>query len=246
MKIVHISDTHGFHEKMEIPECDILIHSGDAGERAMTLSEFNLFLIWLDTQPARKKIYVAGNHDHVMSRKWMIYLKQNDPINGLIGWQMYEDARKLLENYPNVKYLEDKDYVFEGVKFYGSPYSPTFHPDRWCFNANRGSVIASIWGKIPSDVDVLITHTPPYGILDYVQEITKEEPDNHRGCEDLMKVVKKRLFKLKLHAFGHIHENYGYLNIPISNKRRGFFSNGAVLIHTTKDSLITKPLIINI
>lgn len=246
MTICHISDTHGSHEKIQVPICDVLIHSGDAGERALTLNEFNAFLIWFDAQPAVKKIYVAGNHDHVMSKSWMNHLAENDPVAGLIGKQQYQDARKLLEQYPNIKYLENKDYVYQGIKFYGSPYSPTFHPDRWCFNANRGETLAGIWGKIPSDVDVLITHTPPFGVLDYVETLSEEETSHNRGCEDLMAVIKKRLFKLKLHAYGHIHQNYGYVNVPISRSRRGFFSNGAVLTHNTKNALITKPMIINI
>ena len=64
MKIVHISDSHGakYHTKLEIPECDVLIHSGDIGGRTSP-TEVQEFLAWFEKQPAKKRIFVAGNHD---------------------------------------------------------------------------------------------------------------------------------------------------------------------------------------
>ena len=59
MKIVHISDTHGskYHNKLEIPECDVLIHSGDVGGRT-NLFELQSFIIWFLEQSATIKIFV--------------------------------------------------------------------------------------------------------------------------------------------------------------------------------------------
>ncbi len=71
----------------------------------------------------------------------------------------------------------------------------------WAFNRNRGKEIRKHWKLIPSDIDVLITHSPPYGILD----TTKAEI--HDGCEDLLKAVKQS--QPKYHPVGHIHEAYG-------------------------------------
>jgi hypothetical protein len=42
-----------------------------------------------------------------------------------------------------------------------------------------------VWDKIPADTDVLITHGPPYGILDLTYD------DEKVGCEELMKVILK-------------------------------------------------------
>jgi Icc-related predicted phosphoesterase len=67
---------------------------------------------------------------------------------------------------------------------------------------DRGREIKAIWDKIPLDTDILITHGPPSGILDFV------DPKNSPGCEDLTLKLKE-LKKLKLHVFGHIHESYG-------------------------------------
>lgn len=245
LKIVHISDTHGvrFHQNLVIPPCDVLIHSGDFGYWKTGLLELTEFLIWFEKQPAKKKIFIAGNHDVVMDRKWAD--GRSDSIAQMIARQQCRDANILVQNY-DVVYLNNTDYVYEGVKFWGSPYSPTFSHD-WAFNADKGEEINKHWSKIPSDVDVLITHTPVYGYLDTVTDkyMKEGETDYHKGCKDLLGVIKKRLLKLKLHCSGHIHDEYGVVLEHVSNSRRVLFSNGAII---TNDAiqLVTKPLIIEI
>lgn len=248
MRVCHISDTHGpkWHTRLEIPECDVLIHSGDIGGRT-TLLELTEFLIWFEKQPAKKKIWVAGNHDLVLDKKWASNIeKTNGTVMGMLAKQYHEDAVNLIKNY-DVIYLNAKDYVYEGVKFWGSPVSPSFHREHWVFNMDRGAEIKKEWSKIPNDVNVLITHTPPHGILDKIQEKYKQtvDEDIHRGCEDLMGVIKKRLHALKLHCFGHIHENTGFIQAPVSRTRLVWFSNGAVM-NNAGDLLYPKPIIINI
>jgi len=245
MKIVHISDSHGLHEKLEIPKCDVLIHSGDLGGRT-TLKELMSFLVWFEKQPATKKIFIAGNHDICLDKN---EAKKEKDKGNIYSWSRildeYKSAIDIIDNY-DVKYLCNTDYVYEGVKFYGSPYSPSFHRECWAFNADRGEEIRNIWGRIPTDTNVLITHTPVYGIHDDVKEYKQEnEMDAHVGCKDLLEIIKKRLHKLKLCCFGHIHDNYGVTLNNVSNTRRVLFSNGAVLTNRY-DVLVTKPLIITI
>jgi Icc-related predicted phosphoesterase len=69
------------------------------------------------------------------------------------------------------------------------------------FNLDRGAPIKEKWDLIPSNglVDVLVTHGPPYGILDVTYENLTV------GCEELAIAVKDRI-KPRLHVFGHIHE----------------------------------------
>lgn len=227
MTICHISDTHGLHDKIVVPECDVVIHTGDIGGYTNTYDLIN-FLIWFEKLPARKKIFIGGNHDIILDKNHS-HKSNIDFLQRMILGQHHKEALSIIENY-DVKYLCDKDYVFEGVKFYGSPYSPSFHRDFWVFNADRGNEINKIWSKIPSDVNILLTHTPPYNILDDVREQKKEnELNSHVGCKDLLNVIKKRLHSLSLHAFGHIHENTGVQRLYISNKRHCLFSNGAVV-----------------
>lgn len=247
MNIVHISDTHGakFHTRLMIPECDVLIHSGDIGGRTSVL-ELEEFLRWFSRQPAKKKIWVAGNHDLCMDKEWAN--RDGDPINRAIRQQIYANAQAVMKQYPDIIYLYDTDYVYSGFKFYGSPITPSFHRQHWAFNADRGEEIKKYWARIPNDVDVLITHGPPYGVLDLIPESFKATPDEdvHRGCEDLRDVIKKRLLNLKLHCFGHIHDGpTGIIRVPVSNTRTVTFSNGAVL-DNQYNFVLPNPFIITI
>jgi Icc-related predicted phosphoesterase len=179
-KILFLADTHGFHDTIELPEADILVHCGDATGRGR-LAEVKNFLDWLEKQPYKEKIFIAGNHD-------FLFEKDRGVARGLV-----EDR--------NFTYLEDDEYwVDPGLKIYGAPWQPWFHD--WAFNLSRGDEIAAKWRKIPEDTDILVTHGPPKGILDLTL-YTKERV----GCEELLKRVKE--VKPKIHAFGHIHEAYG-------------------------------------
>lgn len=248
MQIVHISDTHTKQgrENLIIPPCDVLAFSGDMGGRT-SLEEFKDFLEWMEAQPAELKILVGGNHDYILSKEPGARCLAEGNVFGQLRYaEEYRGARALLET-SSVKYLENKEYVWKGVKFYGSPYSPSFHRDHWVFNADRGDQIRQQWAKIPSDVNVLITHTPVYGMLDEIPENYKRwaDEDVHVGCEDLLNVIRKRLFQLKLHMSGHIHSQYGCILAPISKTRNVLFSNGAVLTNDYTQ-LVTNPLVITI
>ena len=89
--------------------------------------------------------------------------------------------------------------VIDGVKFYGTPVQKIFC--NWAFNRHE-SKLAEHWAAIPDDIDVLITHSPPYSILDNVPWSGNE------GSPSLYKEVVERI-KPKIHCFGHIHEGYG-------------------------------------
>lgn len=245
MRIVHISDTHNKHNDIQVPECDVVIFSGDIGGRTHPKELVN-FLIWFEKLPAKVKIIIAGNHDICLDRKWVDKQKQVGSIEGLLATQHYYDCKVLIESY-KVKYLCETDYVYEGVKFFGSPYSPSFHKDYWVFNADRGEEIKKKWDKIPKDTDVLITHSPAFGVLDEVSLANRTDwhVDGHVGCEDLMNAIKSRLTSLKLHCSGHIHSNYGIVLKKVSNTRNVIFSNGAV-VDNSYSVLVNKPLIIEI
>jgi Icc-related predicted phosphoesterase len=182
MRIVAISDTHTFEHQIVVPDGDVLIHSVDSTITG-TPEEVMAFGLWLDSQPHKHKIFVAGNHD---------WLFERDP----------EQARYLIQ-FDGVHYLQDSSIEIDGIKFYGSPWQPRFGD--WAFNVDRGEAIKQKWDQIPK-CDVLITHGPPWGALDYVQ-IGQE----HLGCEELLKAVGR--VRPKLHIFGHIHGGYGKATI---------------------------------
>lgn len=56
----------------------------------------------------------------------------------------------------------------------------------------------------PAGLDILITHGPPYGVLDVTPR------GDLAGCEELRKKVDEVL--PRVHIFGHIHHGYGILD----------------------------------
>jgi len=156
MKIVAISDTHGRHSELNLPDGDILVHAGDICAGRGSLNEIAAFNKWLGTLSYSHIICIAGNHDFPMVH-------------------YYDKAHELMSN---CNYLKDEETVINGVKFYGSPWQPFFYD--WAFNLQRGEEIAAKWAMIPDDVDVLITHGPPKGYGDETLH------DGTVGCYDLL------------------------------------------------------------
>ncbi|WIA43846.1 hypothetical protein OEZ86_010261 [Tetradesmus obliquus] len=60
--IVCVSDTHCRPLQGQLPHGDILLHAGDFSNTG-TLAEVQAFLHWLQQQPHRLKVVIAGNHD---------------------------------------------------------------------------------------------------------------------------------------------------------------------------------------
>lgn len=182
-RIVCISDTHNFHRSLHVPAGDMLIHCGDATVNG-TEEEIGDFADWFRQQPHEHKIFVAGNHD---------WLFERNPATAcsLLGRE--------------VIYLQDSMTEVLGLKIYGSPWQPRFFD--WAFNLSRGEEMAARWELIPPDIDILITHGPPNGILDSVPRGPLAE---NAGCEELAARLRNmRKGRLRLHVFGHIHEGYG-------------------------------------
>jgi Icc-related predicted phosphoesterase len=180
LRIVCISDTHGQHAKLQLPEGDILVHAGDFmtyGDSPKEVTDFNQ---WLGQQTHRYKVVIAGNHDWIFERH---------PAA----------AQELLTN---AIYLENAGMEIDGLRFWGSPVQPAFN--NWAFNINRGAAIRRYWKMIPEGTDILVTHGPPFGILDQSHSLTP-----HLGCEELAKAVVK--IKPRLHIFGHIHGGHGQM-----------------------------------
>jgi Icc-related predicted phosphoesterase len=181
-----ISDTHNQHNKINLPEADLLIVAGDITGRGYQ-HEVIGFDKWLGENKHKYKeiVLIAGNHDFIFDKK-------DEDSHG----------KKYITN---AVYLENSSYEFEGFKIWGSPQQPYFY--NWAFNEFRGKDIKRYWDMVPKDTQILITHGPPYGIMDEPREVFGGETA-HVGCEDLTETIKS-LKDLKLHVFGHIHEGYG-------------------------------------
>jgi Icc-related predicted phosphoesterase len=66
------------------------------------------------------------------------------------------------------------------------------------FGLSRAEDRTRLYSQIPPDTRILLTHTPPFGVLD-------GEP--HAGCPELRAAVIR--LRPRLHVFGHIHDGYG-------------------------------------
>lgn len=181
MRLLLLSDTHNRHPSLtDLPEADAVLHAGDVSGRG-TLPEIGAFLTWFGALPYRHKVFIAGNHDFAFERQAAV-------------------AEALVP--PGVTYLRDQAVSLDGLTVWGAPWQPWFMD--WAFNLERGPALEAAWARIPDDVDVLLTHGPPHGILDQ----TSARPPERVGCADLRRRIAS-LSRLRLHAFGHIHEAYG-------------------------------------
>lgn len=198
LKIVVISDTHNSHNSLTIPECDILIHAGDESYRG-TECEIRNFAKWFDKQNAKHLVWIPGNHS--------LGFEANYPLS--LDWIKSESSRT------NV--LLNSNVIVEGIRIHGSPVTPWFHD--WSYNVIRGLAIKKYWDMIPVDTSIVVTHGPPFGILDKLSR-----NGANVGCKDLMDAMLR--VKPKVHCFGHIHEGYGrqqfgdtlYLNASIMDE----------------------------
>jgi len=203
VRFVCISDTHGKHRNITMPNGDVLLHAGDITNIGEP-EQFEDFIEWLEELPHREKVVIAGNHDLTIDtiyyneeknwRRWTA--GRNGPMDAV-------RARKALCETPKNRftYLEDNSVtVTGGYKIYGSPSQPEFY--NWAFNLSRGEACASKWEQIPNDTDILMTHGPPIGHGDVCSD------GQRAGCVDLLATVADRVKPL-FHVFGHIHEGYG-------------------------------------
>lgn len=196
MKILHLSDSHNTNYDLNhIKNIDILIHTGDfsSGEQS-----FYNFLEYISNFKCLHKIIVAGNHDK------FIYKNQSEI--------------KFICNQYGIIYLQDEAITIQNIKFFGTPWTLPFGKSAF---SKEEEELEEIFNNIPKDTNILLSHTPPYNILDLSNKNLK------LGSISLFDKLKY-LRELEFHLFGHIHEQNGIL-----------FENGVFYINS---SLNTTPI----
>jgi len=204
MKATAFGDTHMLFPE-EVGAANFGFYTGDyeSGYNKPEESEFIAFafIAWYRKQPFRRKLLVPGNHDLMF---W------NDPVG----------FRALCQT--NGIYLLDNEIVeMDGLRIFGSPYYYTHK-----HNSNPRNVFPE-----PGSFDILLTHVPPFGIMDFAQG--KME---NIGSQPLREYVQAN--KPKLHLFGHCHESYNTLCRP--------FMNVALRSKNNKKLLATQPVTLDI
>jgi Icc-related predicted phosphoesterase len=175
LRLVLISDTHQLHREIDVPHGDILIHAGDFTMFSESMEAVADFNDWLGELP-HQSVLVPGNHE---------FFLESDP-----------SERSLLSN---AIVLINEGVEIEGLRLWGTPVTPLYGG---AFGLSSAGDRKRLYAQIPQDIDVLISHGPPYGLLD-----TAPVSGLHEGCRELLDAVTR--IRPKLHVFGHIHGAYG-------------------------------------
>jgi predicted phosphohydrolase len=190
IRIVCISDTHELHRELDVPPGDMLIHAGDFTFFSKRKSQVRDFDDWLGSLPHRHKIVTPGNHE---------FLLEAEP-----------EMRRAITN---AVLLIDAGITVAGLKIWGSPVTPLYGG---AFGMSNPADRRRHWRKIPDSTDILVTHGPPYGVLDTAPGSTL-----HEGCPELLEAVIR--IEPRLHVFGHVHGAYGILRSQLT-----VFANAAL------------------
>ena len=209
MKVTALSDAHAMVKDLIIPSTDVLVYAGDWSNGG-SMSETARFIYWMTQQPAKYKIAVAGNHD--------MFCEQSPNL-----------ARKMFEE-SGIIYLEDQEVTIEGKRFYGTPWFVKFH--HWAFGRTE-EWLAETFKLIPFNLDFLICHTPPKGILDQCGSI-------HIGSQSLFDrlefITPKRVI------FGHKHKK-GKAVAKLGGKEIEFYN---VSVTDEDYNIVEEPTVIEV
>ncbi|KAH8117215.1 Metallo-dependent phosphatase-like protein [Phellopilus nigrolimitatus] len=202
-RFVCISDSHS-STYYSVPPGDVLIHAGDLSSWG-TYKYLRKTVDWLTEMPHGHKIIIAGNHDLSLDLNWR-RTEEND--TGLDTEEVDASLELMRSDYvrdAGIIYLDHQQTEISTPhgtrwKVYGSPAAPFYVPGAFQY-ASREEANAE-WSQIPLDVEILLTHTPPFGILDTTRR------GKNAGCADLSARIDA-LECCRLHVFGHIHEAHG-------------------------------------
>jgi predicted phosphodiesterase len=183
--VVCISDTH--NTKPSLPHGDILLHAGDLSQYGL-FDEIQAQLDWVNAQPHRHKIVIAGNHDLILDE---VFVKSHpDRELDKVGKSRC-DLR-----WGSVEYLQNAsvEVVCNGriLNIFGSPTRPKCGNFAFQYNPDEDD-----WtNTIPDGTNILLTHGPPAVHF-----------DEGKGCEHLLKEIWRA--RPDLLVFGHIHDGRG-------------------------------------
>lgn len=208
LTVVCISDTH--NTQPIVPEGDLLLHAGDLTEWG-TFDELQAQLNWLNAQPHRHKVIIAGNHDLLLDEAFL--RKHQDRFGHYLNGKIAADL-----DWGSVIYLRDEAVTLHfpvdsgnspprRLEIYGCPTTPLYGTS--AFQQPRDE---DIWSNtVPKDTDILLTHGPPWRHLD---------GGLHSGCTYLAREVAR--VRPRLVVFGHIHVGHGREDVVLHSVRAAY------------------------
>jgi Icc-related predicted phosphoesterase len=213
-KLTCVSDLHG-HLPLNLKGGDILIIGGDIcsdGNEFVQSNWVNFKLSrWLKEQKKKFKHIVAvwGNHDFVGEHEYLLN-KSDLPCH----------------------FLNNSVVEIEGLKIYGNPYSLPY--GRWAFMLPDNK-LRSMYESVSGEVDIIVSHGPPYGFKDLAARYFNTEDDTkwvdgeHTGSKSLTEFIMRK--HPKLVVCGHIHEAYGQVKMP----------NDTLVVNASQMTLYYRP-----
>ncbi|MCJ1483803.1 hypothetical protein MMC06_003971, partial [Schaereria dolodes] len=188
-----ISDTHGMDftsTDKPLQRADVAIHCGDLTDGSK-LEEFRTAIQLLKDINAPLKLAIA---------------EATPPLDPKLVAKEYGaqgEARQLFEEARDagIMFLDEGTHhiTLENealLTVYASPYTPALGAWGFQYRPEQGHSFS-----IDEGVDVVVTHGPPKGIMDYTYGRERA------GCPDLFAAVARA--RPRVHCFGHIHEGWG-------------------------------------
>lgn len=182
--VVMTSDIHTSGMDSIVPKgAAIVVIAGDLMGAGMDSDEAGMaylekeFFPWCRENGDKQIVVTAGNHDKFLFRRWA----QGRPID----WPQ------------NVHYLIDDSETIGGIKFYGTPWCPNDREGRFECSERK---LKQLFEKMPDDVDILVSHTPPYIPGNGIDA-------NEDGCHEGSKELTEAILRKRPHfvVCGHVH-----------------------------------------
>lgn len=217
LRIACISDTHVHHRDVDVPECDILIHTGDVTNcgRISVLKDFDDWLGELiENNTTKIVLFVPGNHDISLHTEFC-----EDH-----WWRYFKEKREPYK-LKNCTVLRDKSFEYEGLRVYGMPWCKKHNG--WAFMSEK---LKEKCDRIPNGTDILLTHNPPAG-----------KRDCGYGIGELVNRIKQ--INPLVNVFGHVHSGYGidkqsnkttYINASMAGKGSAKICNAPIVFDLIK------------
>ncbi|KAF3016573.1 hypothetical protein E8E15_001114 [Penicillium rubens] len=205
------SDTHGLDTPPEFvsrEDADVAIHCGDLTTESK-LDEFKASIRFLRAVNAPLKLVIAGNHDFTMDipvfQRKVAEAQPLDPQLVQKFYGRYEEARDLFgkeKDATGITFLDEGIHTFRLqngalLNVYASPYTPSCGDWGFQYRRDNGHDFRI------ENVDVVMTHGPPKGILD------RTLSSQRAGCQRLFEAIARAKPRPLMHCFGHIHEAWG-------------------------------------
>ena len=134
VRFVVLSDTHNQHERITVPDGDVLLHLGDVADKGK-LTHIQSFAPWFNQLPHESKFIIPGNHDRVLGSPATIDLAKE-----------YGDIKRCT-------LLLDETVTVHNITIHGTSWDSSEREDFSAWPAADSSVSPPI--------DILLTHLGP-------------------------------------------------------------------------------------